>query len=315
MNNQPFFSPWRQLMSGLARAGASVCLLVLGACSATQNPSELDASSATAVLSQPAQSEEMPTNQLPAEILGTFDISQEACSASSMTRLTIAPSKLDFYYGFANIDSVAFQDAGYDISATLFHQEGQVEVVPESVTYRIEPSRSESSEQGDRIRFENSWTDAQPSLPSLMVRCIESDSQPLTESSTYNDAITPDKTVELTFASGASSATVSDTIDGFNFHDYLVRASANQTLTATLESDGPAMVIVLENDGYQPDAVRSLPAQTQEAITDSTGQSQGWLWEGTLPSDGVYRVRVIHSGPAANQDAVSPYTLTVEIEP
>lgn len=308
MDNQPSFSFLsRQLTSWL---GWGACLLILSACSTVQNPGEPEVSLETSATSQSAQSEEVPTDQMPAELLGTFDVSQEACPAPSMTsitQLTIAPNKLDFYYGFANVDSVSFRDNGYDIDATLFQQEGQVEVVPEAVTYRIEPN-----EQGDRIQFESDWTD---SKPTSMVRCTEEpDSQPSSDGSAYNDAITPDKTVDLSFASGASSATVSDTINGFDFHDYLVRASANQTLRATLKSDGPALAIVIENDDYLPDAVRGLPANIQEETTNSTGTSTGWLWQGILSRDGVYRVRVIHSGPAANQGSTSPYTLTIEID-
>ncbi len=74
-------------------------------------------------------------------------------------------------------------------------------------------------------------------------------------------------------------------------------------------------MIVIENDGYQPDAVavKALPATTTEAVTNGAGDSSGWVWEGDLPSDGVYRIRVIHSGPAANQGAVSPYALDINI--
>lgn len=124
-----------------------------------------------------------------------------------------------------------------------------------------------------------------------------------------------DKTVELTFGIGSNRTTISDTLAEFAIHDYLVRASADQTLRATLRSNGPATVIVIENDGYQPDAVavKALPATTTEAVTNGAGESSGWVWEGDLLSDGVYRIRVIHSGPAANQGAVSPYALDINI--
>jgi hypothetical protein len=296
---------WGQLTSWSGRTGLGTCLLVLGACTSGQSLSEPKASHDTSTTSQRVQSSERATSRLPAELLGTFDVSQQACSASSMTRLSITPTKLNFYYGFANVNSVAFRDKGYDIDATLFQQEGQPKVVPEAVKYRIEPNG-----QGDLIQFANPWAGRKSSS---MVRCLRS-GQPSLESTKYKDAITPNKTVELVFASGASSRTVSDTISGFDFHDYLVRASANQTLKATLETKGSALVIVIENDGYRPDAVQSLSAKTQESITGVAGKSKGWLWEGTLPRDGVYRVRVIHSGPSANQASVSPYTLTVKIE-
>lgn len=307
MDKQSSFSLLsRPLASWSKRAGWGACLLILSACSTVQNPSTPTASLDASATSQIAQSEGDATEQLPAELLGKFDVSQEACSTTSMSQLTIESKKLYFYYGFADVDSVVFRDNGYDIDATLFLQEGQVEVVPETVTYRIE-----SNERGDRIQFENDWADSQPSS---MVRCTELDSQSPSESRESLDASTPEKTIELAFASGESSATVSDTIRGFELHDYLVRASTDQTLTATLTSDGPALAIVIENDEYQANAVRGLPATTQENRTDSTGKSNGWLWEGTLPRDGVYRVRVAHSGPAANQGATSPYTLIVGIE-
>ena len=133
-----------------------------------QNPSTPTVSPDASASAQPAQSEGSATDQLPTELLGKFDVSQEACSTTSMSQLTIEFNKLDFYYGFADVDAVAFRDNGYDIDATLFLQEGQVEVVPEAVTYRIEPS-----EQGDLIQFENAWADSQPAS---MVRCTEPDS-------------------------------------------------------------------------------------------------------------------------------------------
>lgn len=78
-------------------------------------------------------------------------------------------------------------------------------------------------------------------------------------------------------------------------------------------SGGPALVTVIENDEYQPEAVQALPSTTAEALTGGSDELGGWTWEGVLPDDGVYRVRVAHSGPAANQGAVSPYSLTVKI--
>ena len=42
--------------------------------------------------------------------------------------------------------------------------------------------------------------------------------------------------------------------------------------------------------------------------------SVGWLWRGTIPRDGSYRVRVVYSGTAVNGSAWSPYALTTETE-
>ncbi|MGF1512304.1 MAG: hypothetical protein ACFB5Z_01215 [Elainellaceae cyanobacterium] len=132
-----------------------------------------------------------------------------------------------------------------------------------------------------------------------------------------NSAMDPDKVVPLAFAPGASSATVTGSITGFVLHDYVVRTFAGQTLTATLESDGPALIIVIDNGGYSPDAVRAMPATESRLLdvqADGQNEFEGWLWKGTLPRDGEYRVRVGHSGPAANAGSVSDYSLLVGIE-
>lgn len=131
--------------------------------------------------------------------------------------------------------------------------------------------------------------------------------------STEPESTETDKTADLSFEPGASRATVSDTLVRFALHDYLVRAAAGQTLTATVTSDGPPTVLVIENDGYQPGGFDTVPAEVNEAGS-SADASDGWTWRGTLPRDGVYRVRVAHSGPAANGGAVSSYTLAVEVE-
>lgn len=126
-----------------------------------------------------------------------------------------------------------------------------------------------------------------------------------------------DKAVELSFAPGASSATVEDTLRLGAIHDYLVRASAGQALKAIVTSNGPATIVVIDNEGYQSDAVHALPSDSEEKIIDrANGEAvlKGYVWEGSLPRSGVYRVRVIHSEPAVNEGAVSPCSLTVEIK-
>ena len=105
--------------------------------------------------------------QLPNSVLGTFDRTQANCSEGMTTsRLTILQEKLDFYYGYATVDTVTFRDGGYDISATLFHLEGVEEVRPEAVEYRIEPNA-----QGDEIALR--YVSQQGRAPSPLVRCDE----------------------------------------------------------------------------------------------------------------------------------------------
>lgn len=118
-----------------------------------------------------------------------------------------------------------------------------------------------------------------------------------------------DQTVRLAFEPGTSQATVQDTLGRAALHDYRVEAAAGQTLTATLRSGGPPTVLVMDDAGYSRTAVRPLGWTVNEAVTDPAG----WRWQGTLPHDGVYWVRVAHSGPAVNGGAWSPYALTVEV--
>jgi hypothetical protein len=99
-------------------------------------------------------------------VIGTFDRTQAQCSERITTsRLTISQDKLDFYYGYATVNTVTFRDGGYYVNATLFHLEGQVEVRPEAVKYRIEPDA-----QGGDIRFGAVSLNREPSP---LVRCDE----------------------------------------------------------------------------------------------------------------------------------------------
>lgn len=107
--------------------------------------------------------------QLPEVVIGTFDQTQADCSEPmSFSRLRITQDKLDFYYGYAIIDSVASQDGGYDLGATLFHLEGQQEVRPEAVEYRIEPNA-----QGNGIEFLRGSV-LEDTSPISLVRCDRS---------------------------------------------------------------------------------------------------------------------------------------------
>ena len=135
--------------------------------------------------------------QLPESVLGTFDTTQANCSENiTVPRLTTTQDRFDFYYGYANVDSVTFRDGGYDIDATLFQQEGQVEVRPSAVEYRIEPQ-----EQDNGIQFARESLPEGASSPLSLVRC-DDDSRAA--------ARARNQVEQITFASGASSATVSD---------------------------------------------------------------------------------------------------------
>jgi hypothetical protein len=110
--------------------------------------------------------EPQATVQLPNSVIGTFDQTQADCSEPTMTRLSISQDKLQFYYGYATVDTVTFRDGGYDVKTTYFHLEGVVEVIPRTVEYRIKPNA-----QGDEIQFAANDIPKGTSPP--LVRCDE----------------------------------------------------------------------------------------------------------------------------------------------
>ena len=138
-------------------------LLALAACAAPaapDSPTTPETPSAPTLSAEP--SPPPPPDSLSGTVLGMFDTSAEQCAATTtMGRMTVAPDTIDFYYGHATVDSVAAQPGGgYEVDATLYQQEGAVEVVPEPATYRITP-------EGDGLRYE--WVGV--TGPTSLVRC------------------------------------------------------------------------------------------------------------------------------------------------
>ncbi len=85
--------------------------------------------------------------------------------------------------------------------------------------------------------------------------------------------------VNVRFARGASSATVSGTIRGGRYIDYVLKASGGQYLT-----------VVLNKRSGAPALFNVLPLGSEVAIADDARQSTNW--SGELPNDGTYVVRV-----------------------
>jgi hypothetical protein len=107
-------------------------------------------------------------------------------------------------------------------------------------------------------------------------------------------------TQPLRFAKGASSATIKGSIKGDGTIDYSVRAKAGQTMSVTLNtSNGSNYFNVLP------------PGSNDVAIF--IGSSGGNEWQGTLPSDGEYKLRVYLMRSAARRHETANYTLTVSI--
>jgi hypothetical protein len=113
-------------------------------------------------------------------------------------------------------------------------------------------------------------------------------------------ALTTEAAKQIAFGKGKSSASVSGKIQGSNDVDYVIRASAGQTLTVDFKAGkGAAYFNVLP------------PGSSGEAIF--VGSSEGNHFKGTLPSDGDYTIRVYLMGGAKDSGKPINYTLKVSI--
>ena len=100
------------------------------------------------------------------------------------------------------------------------------------------------------------------------------------------------------FDTGASSATIKATQKGGADVDYVVRASAGQTLEVKLQASNP------QND------FNVLPPGSKDVamhVGDATA------YKAMLPADGDYTIRVYLNRAAARRNESSKYTLTVSV--
>ena len=106
--------------------------------------------------------------------------------------------------------------------------------------------------------------------------------------------------VPVHFKKGASQASIKGHIKGRETIDYVLRAKAGQTMTVNLKmSHTGAYFNVLP------------PGSDNEAIF--VGQVAGPKFEGKLPKDGDYKIRVYLVRAAARRNESAKYTLTVKI--
>lgn len=101
------------------------------------------------------------------------------------------------------------------------------------------------------------------------------------------------------FAPGSSGATLRGTIAGRDYTDYRLAARAGQAMTATLESRNRSLNFNV------------LPPGSEEAIF--IGSTLGTHFEGRLPADGEYRIRVYLMSNAGRRGEQAAYTLKVGI--
>jgi len=105
-------------------------------------------------------------------------------------------------------------------------------------------------------------------------------------------------TERVTFAKGTSSTTIKGRLKGDADVDYQVRAGAGQTLAVAMTESNPQNYFNI------------LPPGSETAMF--VGQDGG-DYQGILPTDGIYTVRVYLMRPAARRNETSDYALTIAL--
>lgn len=108
------------------------------------------------------------------------------------------------------------------------------------------------------------------------------------------------RTERIQFKKGASSAVVNGRIKGYQSVDYLIGARQGQTANISLATKHGATYF-------------NLLAPGQQEVAFFNGSMSQNLFEGALPADGTYRVRVYMMRAAARRNEVANYRLEVVI--
>jgi hypothetical protein len=106
-------------------------------------------------------------------------------------------------------------------------------------------------------------------------------------------------TKRVQFARGSSSSTLKGALKGDEIHDYVLSAKAGQSMHVTLKTSSTSAYFNV------------LPPGSEAALF--IGSTSGNKWNGTLPVDGEYRVRVYLMRSAARRNAKATYTLSIGI--
>ena len=115
-------------------------------------------------------------------------------------------------------------------------------------------------------------------------------------------AFTAEAAKPIQFAKGKSSASVSGKVQGSDYVDHVLRASAGQTMTVDFKAGKGAAYFNL-----------MPPGGTGETPALFNGSMDGNHYKGTLPSDGDYTIRVYLMGGAKDSNKPVSYTLKVGI--
>jgi len=109
------------------------------------------------------------------------------------------------------------------------------------------------------------------------------------------------RTERVQFHKGANSATVHGTIKGRETVDYVLGARKGQSMNVSMATNNGANYFnIIE------------PGKADEAMF--VGSTSGNQFEGTLPANGDYKVRVYLMRSAARRDEVAKYRLEMIID-
>jgi hypothetical protein len=105
------------------------------------------------------------------------------------------------------------------------------------------------------------------------------------------------------FIPGTNSATIKETISGYQTVNYKLNAKAGQSMAVVLNTDNASNYFNIFAAGKAPgDAAMFI------------GSTQGERYAGTLPADGEYTVQVFLMRNAARRNEKANYTLEIEIK-
>jgi hypothetical protein len=108
------------------------------------------------------------------------------------------------------------------------------------------------------------------------------------------------RTERVHFARGATSATVEETIQGYETVDYLLGAGAGQYMNVSLATDNSSNYF-------------NILAPGETSVAMFVGSTSGNQYEGTLPAAGDYTVRVYLMRNAARRNETANYRLEMII--
>ncbi|HEV2903504.1 MAG TPA: hypothetical protein VGW32_00575 [Pyrinomonadaceae bacterium] len=111
-------------------------------------------------------------------------------------------------------------------------------------------------------------------------------------------SISAQTTRRVRFARGASSATVSGQVEGYDYIDYIVGAKAGQPMSVRLTESSVVEFVIRLPDG-------------QNLGMEATGVRE---WSGELPESGDYSIRVLMSRADARRGTTARFSLRISVD-